>query len=435
MRKGRIIKVFGLVFLLAAMFVPLSQELFVFFEIKPLKGVYDVAAKPEFSKKNWFDGSFQKAEEKYMDQYYGFRNFMVRAHNQLDYQLYGSLNARGMVAGKDYMLYGTNYIEAYLGDDYLGELRIDGITGRLRKIQEKLNEKNKTLLVILAPGKGTFYPESFPKKYRREKKRNNHEELVVQLKDKKINTIDLNTWFLSMKNKTAYPLFNNLGIHWSQYGSSLAYDSIVSYIEKKRTIDLPDDTTIRIEFPDTLRSFDDDDIFQSSNLLFDMPYIKAVYPISIMKDETGKTRPNCLTIGDSYWWGIRNTGTGNTVFKEQRFWYYNKDAYPGLHPWESVGVSTLNFGEEIEKSDVIILFNTESNLQHIGHHFIEQLFRYLFPGENVYSPEEREILVGETIKGIRQNKDWMKGIKERAEKEKIPVDSILLIDAIWQMDH
>jgi hypothetical protein len=139
-----------------------------------------------------------------------------------------------VVAGKKRMLYLTEYIEAYLGDNYVGAKQIEETSSVLQKVQKKLEEHNKTLIVLLAPGKGTFYPEYFPGKYsHRQKKVNNYETFAKELKEKRINVIDMNSWFLSMKGKTPHPLYIELGVHWSAYGASLAYDSLLKYIEQE----------------------------------------------------------------------------------------------------------------------------------------------------------------------------------------------------------
>jgi hypothetical protein len=435
-KTGDTIKKTGFLLLMGALFIPLCQELFGFFEIKPLKGSFDVAPKPELNRAKWFDGSFQAEKEKYINEQYGGRNFMVRLNNQLDYWLFREIHAELMIHGKNGMLLGTNYIEAYLGDKFAGEARINAISKRLRKIQEKMNEKNKTLIILLAPGKATFYPEYFPDKYKRQKKRNNHEEFASQLKEKGVNTIDMNTWFLSMKGKTKYPLFTEHSIHWTVYGSFLAYDSLVKYIEKKRNTDLPDHEVIGYETPDTLRE-PDDDIFRACNTFFGMPFTKTAYPVIRMKNEEGKTRPSCLTVGDSYWRTIRSIGVDNSVFANQRFWFYNKDAYPETKPdtWPPVSVSSLNFGEVIEKTDVIIICQTESTLEAIGDGFIEQLFKYYYPEEQVLSQEEKKKYEKEMMEFIRNDQGWMEGLRKKSKETGIPLDSLILYDARWQVDH
>jgi hypothetical protein len=426
----KIKKLSGL-FLLLCLFIPLAQELFSLFNILPLSGSFDAAPVPVFSFGSWFDGSYQQAREKYANQNFGLRNFLVRLNNQLDYSLYKELHAAHVVQGKNGMLFGDTYITSYLGNDYMGEQAVSRVTQKLAAIQAKLQEKNKTLVVILAPGKGTFFSGDFPDRYKGSKKRNNHEEFSDQLQKKGVNTIDANTWFLKMKGRTASPLFTELGIHWTGYGASRMIDSLITYVEKKRNTDLPDYVTLRYETPDTLRP-PDDDIYRTLNLLFTIPHAKVAYPVTEIREEPGKTKPSLLAVGDSYWWNIYNSGIGTAVFKEGRFWYYGKDAYPETKAaWDIVPVKSLKPGEIMDRTDVFVLCYTESTLpamegivNDLHDHFCKDPLS-----------EEKNRKIGNMMNYIRNDKVWMEGIKARSEKEKIPVDTLVLYDARWQVEH
>jgi hypothetical protein len=433
-QKRNTTKKAALLILVVALFIPLCQEFFTIFEIGRLQGLYEVAPPTTFTLKKWMDGSFQAEKEKYVDQNYGTRNFLVRLSHQLDYSLFNEVHTTtDVIAGQKGMLYGNDYIQSYYGDNYVGDQNVETKCTQLAELQKKLTVQNKTLIVVLAPGKASFYPEYFPGKYLvREKKQNNYEAYTKQLKAKGINVIDMNSWFLTMKGKTPYPVFTELGVHWTSYGASLAYDSLVKYIERKRNIDLPDYTTT-YQLSDTLR-YPDNDLFLLSNLLFQLPHAKPAYPEIRITNETGKMKPTCLTIGDSYWWTIRKLN--NSLFQNQRYWYYNNDAYPESieDSYNHVQVSSLNFNEIIQQTDVIILLQTESTLYNLGHGFVEKLYKS-YTGIEGYAPREKQEKVNNMMKYIRNDKKWMEGIEERSKKENIPVDTILYKDALWQVEH
>jgi len=431
MKANQLTKKIGLGFIILSLFAPIIQQQTKLIELKPLEGFFEQASNPEFAVDSFFNGSYQTGKEKYIDQNYGFRNFLIRLNNQLDFWFLGKIHSEKVVLGKNGMLYEDHYIVSYLGENFLGESIIDELTSKIKKLQDYFSQKNKTLLIILAPGKATFFPDLFPPLFDREKKRNNYEEFAAQFQSKGINTIDFNNWFKAKKGKTPFPLYTELGIHWTLYGSSLAFDSIVKYVEKKRNIDLPDYLIDKYEFPDELRS-PDDDIYRALNLLFNMKHVKAAYPLIRVYNDSTKTQPTLLTIGDSYWWNIYNTAVGGSVFKDGRFWYYNKEAFPESFTKQTF-VETLDFKKVIEETDVIILCYTEPMLINIGNGFIEKAYDTFCM--NSLSSEEKKLRIENMMKYIRTDKNWMDGIKKRSIKEKLPVDSVIFYDARWQVEN
>ena len=64
-----------------------------------------------------------------------------------------------VVIGKENYLYEKGYIDAFFGVDFIGHDSIAISAYKLKMIQDTLAKLNKTLLIILAPGKGDFFPE------------------------------------------------------------------------------------------------------------------------------------------------------------------------------------------------------------------------------------------------------------------------------------
>ena len=431
MKANQLTKKIGLGFILLMLFAPMIQEKFQLLKFKPLEGYFEQVNNPDFSLDSFIVGSYQSNKEKYIDQNYGLRNFLIRLNNQYDLCLFKKINANRIVLGKNGILYGENYITSYLGENYLGEKKVTELTDKLKKLQNYFDQKNKTLIILLAPGKATFFPDDFPEQYNRKKKRNNHEEFLKQLNEKGINTLDFNSWFMSLKKKQSFPLFTELGIHWSVYGASVAFDSLVKYVEWKRKVDLPDYEIDKYEFPDTLRP-PDEDIYRAANLLFEMKHVKAVYPILKIKTTDGKNMPTLLTVGDSFWWNIYNNGVTPSVFKDCKFWYYFNEAFPENYDKKTT-VADLDFEAYVDKADVILLCYTESTLVTIGNGFIE-MAHDKFCRETL-SDEEKMNRIKNMMNYIKTDKKWMEAIKNKSLKEKIPVDSLIFYDARWQVEH
>ena len=123
--KAHIIKniLFSAVVLL--MSLPIIQSKLELFEIEPLHGAITKLEEPHFTISSWLDGSYQKKQQDYLNENFGFRDVFVRLHNDLDFRLYNEINAKNVILGKDNYLFEENYILTYKGLDFIGEQKIE----------------------------------------------------------------------------------------------------------------------------------------------------------------------------------------------------------------------------------------------------------------------------------------------------------------------
>lgn len=345
----------------------------------PLKGAISEPEKPVLSTKTWFDGEFQPKLENYLKEKFGFREFAIRINNQIAYSLFNRAKANGVLRGKEDYLYEENYLKAYYGLDFIGADSITENVRKLKAIQDTLASLNKQLIVIFAPGKGCFYPEYFPKEYQNLKKgATNLETYISSSKQSNLKHIDFSTWFLQMKETSAFPLYPKTGIHWSVYGKVLAVDSLIKYIENHQKIDIPDLVWNSTE-SSYLMQETDKDIEEGMNLLWGMPHLKMGYP-KIDFVEEKKIKPKVITIADSYYWGIYGTGIASKLFSDPQFWFY----YNEFHPQESGKTqSKIDIKKEIAENDIFLLISTDANLPNLGWGFIDSAYNAYFPADSL----------------------------------------------------
>jgi hypothetical protein len=55
-------------------------------------------------------------------------------------------------------------------------------------------------------------------------------------------------------------------------------------------------------------------------------------------------------------------------------------------------------------------------------------------GTDPNKPKTREERIAETQEAIRNSPDWLNAVKAKAEMNKIPLDSMILKDAVWMVD-
>lgn len=410
---------------------PAIQEKYSLVEVRKLDGDFVLAEKPSFNWADWFKGSFQSAYEKYLEDHIGFRDFFVRLTNQIDYSLYRIPHAEGVVVGKVDQLFEYDYIRAFTGEDYIGEENIDRKIRKLKFIQDYLKATNNIdLILVFEPAKASFYPECIPDKYLNDVSPNtNFDSFLNKAIEHQVKFIDFRTYFNSIKGTKAFPLYPQYGIHWSIYGMGFAADSLVSYIETLRNIDLPEYYIDSLQIEKNSRR-PDYDIGKTLNLMFRLPEKKKLaYPVYRFEENPLREKPMVLTIADSYYWNIFNTRIPKNLFKNEAFWYFNKQIYPDSY-FNPKHVSDINLKEEVEKQDVIFLMITERFLFKFGWNFIEDVY-------NLYGPSSKYDKMHHYKSKIWNYNVWFTGIIKDAKERNLSVEEMLELAAeyVYKQDN
>lgn len=417
------------------LFLPLFQQLYSFSDLKPLNGEYKKEKKPKLISKEWFNGEYQKHYEKYVNDTIGFKSLFVRTHNQIYYSIFSTSANDAIVLGKDGYLYELNYINAYIGLDYLGDKRIDSLLYKLEKIQDTLKKLNKDIIIIFAPSKASFYSEYIPSSFFvKPRGKTNYQQITKRLKYINIPYIDVNRWFIAMKDTSSYTLINRNGIHWTRYGESLVMDSITKFVYKLTNVQLS--KIVCDSFVFSKAKFTDNDIGKAMNLFWIKEDLKLIYPrIYYDNSKASKKKIRPMIIGDSFYWGMHSIGFSDRVFSEGEFWYYFHNIYPEIYKdgyTIQKYVSLVDLKEEIKKFDLIILLQTEPNLNKFSFGFIDRAYDMFFvSGDGIDRKSDRLKYYKELIKS---DKKWYELIKEKAKKQKISVEEALHNDALYMTE-
>jgi len=361
-----------LVFLTTLFVFQFTQYQFKWIKLNPLNGYYLDATKIKFTWKDWFSTTYQEKQDKYLNDHFGFRTSFVQINHQLRFSLFNKVKTAWVTVGKENYLYEFNYIKAVYGVDFIGYDSIATRMQKLKSVQESFRKLDKNLIVVLALGKGSFYPEYIPDNYYERSEPTNLEIYRKYIAEYDIEHIDFHRYFINLKEKAQYPLYPQYGIHWSHYTMCLVLDSLVNYIEKVRNIEMPHvywDTIIMAQ-----PRYPDNDISKAMNLLFPPKSFPMAYPDLKFESSAGKTKPAVLSIADSFYGGIFEIGL-DSLFTNHQFWYYNRDIYPNCkYKW--LCTYEVNYFEEIFKNDVIILLGTDATLPEFGWGFIEKMYDY-----------------------------------------------------------
>jgi hypothetical protein len=424
MRKIGLNIAFG--FIIFLMVLPALQMQLGLFNEKPLDGAFNLSEKPTFTKEKWYKGEFQGQVESYFKDHSGFRSFLVRLQNQVDFSLFRKANAEGAVVGKSKQLYEYDYVRSWLAIDYPGDSFVEKKLQRTKFVQEYLKrEKNIDLVVVFEPGKASFYPEYLPSSYTRKKTGlSTYERYLQKAKETGIDFIDLQNYFMSLKEDSEYPLFPRYGTHWSVYGMQFAADSLLRFIERRVNNPLTDFplTSVRVDSLITsAKPFDtDDDVLKTMNLLLPLKGETLAYPKLSFDTAHPGYKPMVLVVADSYYWNIFNSRTPKYVFKNEAFWYFNSLVYPD-HYIKPTYTKDLDFRSEIEKQRVIFVMVTERFVHKFDWRFIDQIY-------SLYTPDYLKDPVYDKINDIMQVAPWYADVIKKADKKGLSLEDALIED-------
>lgn len=431
---GRVnIKNIILVELLLMLFFPLIQQTFPFVELKPLYGTITPIEKPDSIQKNWFSGEYQKKYEEYFNENFGFRNWLVRLNNQKTYSLFDQVHCSNVIVGKNDQLFQDFYIDAYSGKDFVGKSEIQEKCFKLKKIQDTLSSKGIHLIVLIAPGKADFFPEYIPEEYKvilDKKLPTNYQIFSSELKENNINTIDFNKWFIEHKDKTDFPLYPQGGVHWSVFATAIAADTL---IENMRRISNENYIDIKInkgEIRDTI-PVPDRELTDGMNLIFPLPAYKTAFP-NLEFDTVNRTKPNVLTISDSYFNNLSEVGLFKYGFSDQSLNFESFYMAHSVFTNNYIYVNLLDLQKEIESRKFVIIITTVPNLNRFGWGFIEKAYDLYF---NIDKKKERNEQIKKWEIRIVNTPEWYESIKQQAKEKGNTIEVELKLHAeymIWK---
>ena len=378
--KGRMLFVMLLIIAL-----PLLQHSFSFIKSGELEGVMTPHPDVRFEPQKWWDGSYQAEKAAYVNDSVGFRPDLVRLTNQIDFWIFKKLPTVAF-AGNNGYLFKRECIDEYWGRDHTDDGPIRSTLLKLKLIQDTLEKMGKTFVFTYAPSKAYFMPENIPFTLRRSggRKMSNYHSFIRLGDSLKIKQLDFNALFTAMKDTSKNLLFARLGAHWSLYGSLLATDTLIKFIERERNIRLPHLVITKLCYPDTVMG-PDNDLAKCSNLIFPLAKEKLCYPeYHYSADNTTTKLRQMILIGDSFGgqWLLNKFPQG--IAENWEYWYYFATVWneQNLSDW-TTPIEGYDWQRKISDADCLVFIYNPTNLtaQTTQTAAIEKIYRWLFPGK------------------------------------------------------
>jgi hypothetical protein len=95
----------------------------------------------------------------WFDDRYGFRSFLIRLHNEIDYQAFSTSDK--VLIGGDGWLFDKDFVNLVVRDANNAELEPQVIE-ELRRLRDCLSQRNVKLVFVLNPTKSSIYPQFLP---------------------------------------------------------------------------------------------------------------------------------------------------------------------------------------------------------------------------------------------------------------------------------
>jgi hypothetical protein len=401
---------------------PTVQKVLNIVTSKGLEGYFEPSIRPMFSLADFKSGAYQAKMTPHLERRIGFHDDFTRIFNQVDYSLFSIPHAARIIVGKHKYLQADSHVDAFLGKDFVGKRYIDDKVSRLKYLQEYFwKKKGIHLLVVFAPGKGYYYPESIPDRFLKgDTGITNNDYYSFKLQENGINLIDFNKWLMQMKDTSRYNLYPKTGAHWSCYGAWLCADSLIRYLETRLNHAIPHMVLDSLVLEPEARK-EDDDMDRVLNLIWKIPVPAMTYPVFHHEYDSVAPKPPVLFISDSFYWYWQYNGIIKNTFQREDMWYYDKEVYPEQYT-KPTNTAQIDLDSAINRQKVIILMQTNAGYGNLGYGFVDRAYEFYYPGKTQIKKIEEN---------FRANPAWMEQMKEKAKAQNLPLDAMVRNDATY----
>ncbi len=412
-QKGLLITLFFLTVLLFTL--PAVQQHGKLFKFKALNGETVAAAKPEFTVKGFMNGTYQKQEDQYLSENFGFREPMFRCYNQLMWSLFRMTQNKSIFINDDNWIFNdftirhfyrqSVYDFAESNEAAIQKMRSDAKMAY--QLQEVLKEYGVAFFVCLAPGKDMVCAEHVPevKGFDRPAGVRAIDVFPPLFDSLGINYLDFSKYYMEIKDTVSYPLYLKSSSHWSTQAAVYAADTLFRYMESLSGFNLHG-FSYSEPYLDKTRN-PDADLEEVGNLLWPIETGMNYYTNVSIDDDSTAVTPNWLVVGDSYFWEWQYNLPLDQLFDKCHYWYYNSSVFNDpLHS----NVGQVDLLRELLSMDIVMLLYSPTNLYNLNRDFLTKaLFSFYFEDSVVEDKLER------IKQDIKNTPEWCANIVREAE--------------------
>lgn len=343
---------------------------------KQLGGEYERKTRPDWQVKSWLKEEFQSDYEAFLKTESPNASTFIRFRNQIYFNAFNAIAAETYTLGKDQYLHQTDYCDEYTGRRFLGEEKLDAIVNKVERVYQELQKRGKQLLLVFPPGKPRVMPETLPDFYSDQKFAPSNWQVICQLlKEKNIPTLN-HSDFIEQIDQHEHPIYPQLGLHWSYYGATIAFEKMIQEMESLLKRPMP--TAKKIITYSSDLSDDDQELLNGSNIQSIAPILPMPYPnIQYLSDSTIQ-KPRVIVIGDSFYKLQYKIGLHQGFFHPSSIfrYYYDNVMTP------DTSLKGKHLAKAVDQAEIIIFSQAETNIGLTSFGFADELLK-LFDGKEL----------------------------------------------------
>lgn len=456
---------------MAILWLPLIQEQFDIFKVRPLTGFTEKTDFPELTCESYSEGKYQIQLEKYVSENFGFRENVIRIYNQYIWAFFKKTYIHFLTPGKDNWIYYEGAVKDYYGTEQYSAFStaekakdyFDKNVEMMCQLRNILKSYDIEFLSFIAPSKVYVYPEYLPRREKDTTTINSLDYYSKALDDAGFPNIEMTSWFRNMKDTMDYPVFPKTDNHW-QYTAVYGYDSLFRFMNSLNDFGIPKIKYGKPE-PHYIKCHNDE---ASLNLLFPIINKSEDYKLNVeIECDENCRKPKVLFIGDSFIWGLNEQLPWEEIMDDVEILFYNEDVFRGFdrtHLYKN----EINLLRSILRADYVVFYTSAHQWYKATYKFVEEALlalcvsdslmeaetiriadslgiskenaRYkitnepyivkgIMNNENPSIRNDKEIMIAQTANKIEEDENWVETLKIQANIQGKTLEEIYKIEA------
>lgn len=320
-----------------------------------LEGTSHAKEFPDGSLSSWFSGKFQKEYVSWIEARLALRGAFVRTENQISYSLFREVSARAtdrIIRGQKNWLFERSCGKEYVSNPQLPREDVLEACQSIKALQDALESRGITFLVVIAPSKGMVYPDYLPGAYLSSPRPDGptrREQFLTFLEDMEVNHLDAHALLDGIMEEEGIDVFPSGGTHWNTFGSLRTLQAILERIETMRGRTFPTLSFSGIHWGPPMGT--EKDLADLMNIWDVRPWQgPCPHPVVRVEDPDGTRKPNLLIVGDSFSVSLLDHLVQYCLCQRVDFAFY----YHQLN-WVVFDPASLDWQDFLLSRDVVIL--------------------------------------------------------------------------------
>lgn len=360
-----------------------------------MDGVVEEVKKPKLTFDDFYHNRYQSDLEEYVRNNFGFREFMIRLHNQYIWDFYKKTYSDEVAIGKDNWLYFNFNVNEYYGKEmYRWVSKEDAVEkfSREMRILNKLRNVLKTydidFMVFTSPDKADLYPQYLPDREFDTTTIHAYDFYRKEFEKYNFPYIDMNAWFKTVQDTLDFPAIPQASAHWV-FPAVYAADSLFRFMANEKGVQMP-----RIKIggkkengEETVRVIRD--LQYGLNLLRPIKLSDYEYyerEVSVVSD-TNSVKMNAIFVGNSFFRAFNQYIPLDEIFNDVKYWFYNMTNFYGPKLQQYIDVKDTDRLYEIINADYIVWFTDNAQMYKISYGFAEDALIKLCVSDSLWEAE------------------------------------------------